>query len=346
MDLPSSLPVDHQPCWPFRPHPAVRHPDVQTLLARRLPAGLLDVRAIERPVLVDAGPDQSGYAPGQTVRLLGYYTPQCSEGAARGLVLLLHGWEGCSHSAYNLICTDALLRAGYDVFRLNLRDHGPGYHVDPHSLNRGVFMGTLIDEVECAVHQVAALAHDRPFFIVGASMGGNFALRLAGRHAHAPIHHLARVVAVDPAINPARTTDALDRHRLYLRYFRNRWLHSLRAKQRHFPDSYDFQPLAAIPSVRAMTEWLVSRYTEYATADDYFRAYAVTDATLAELATPVTIVTSRDDKVVPVVDFETLPAHPLLDLRLQPYGGHVGYVDILPFRHRMPCMLLTVLEDA
>ncbi len=175
--------------------------------------------------------------------------------------MILHGWEGCSHSNYNLILAQALVQAGYDVFRLNLRDHGPGLHVNSYSLNRGLFLGTLIAEAAAATQQVAALAGDRPFYITGASMGGNFALRLAVWHSTVqPIPNLRKVVAVCPALNPARATRAMDKMHGARLYFRRRWLRSLRAKEQLYPDLYDFRPVEAISSVYAMTDWMLQRY--------------------------------------------------------------------------------------
>ena len=193
------------------------------------------------------------------VRLLGYFTPQPSSEPSKGLVLCLHGWQGCSHTTYNLALTDVFLGAGYSVFRLNLRDHGPGLHVDPLALNTGVFLATLLDEVATAVHQVAEMAGDAPFYIMGPSMGGNFALRLAVRHRSEPFHNLEKVVAVNPAINPARSTDLIDSSPIFLKLFRRRWLGSLLAKQGLFPGLYDFSPVRKMVTLREMTDWLVKQ---------------------------------------------------------------------------------------
>ena len=136
-------------------------------------------------VLLDAGPDHTGFDPGRSVRLLGLYTPgRLGPGAGepRGLAMLLHGWEGDSHSAYNLSMGSALVRAGYDVLRLNMRDHGPTHH-----LNKGLFYATLIQEVHAAAKQVGLLAGRRPFFLIGASLGANFVVRMALRNVRNPI---------------------------------------------------------------------------------------------------------------------------------------------------------------
>ena len=44
-----------------------------------------------------------------------------------------------------------------------------------------------------------------------------------------------------------------------------------------------------------------------------------------------TIITSADDPVVPVADFRHLPGNRYLDLDIQPYGGHCGFLDPFPF---------------
>jgi len=180
---------DRAPKSPFQPRPFVRSATAQTLLAMIEPTGI-DIAADEQPLLLDAGQDYTGIAPERPVRLLGYFNASRIPGPGRGLVLILHGWEGCSHSNYNIILAQALVEAGYDTFRLNLRDHGPHIHANAHALNRGLFLGTLIEEVAAATHQVAVLAGDRAFYITGASMGGNFALRLALWHGRQPFANL------------------------------------------------------------------------------------------------------------------------------------------------------------
>jgi hypothetical protein len=339
------------PRTPFRPNPLVRSGSAQTVLAMVRPKGI-DVTADEQPLLLDAGYDYTGAAPDRPVRLHGYFNASRTPGAPRGLVMIMHGWEGCSHSNYNVILAQALVERGYAVFRLNLRDHGPGLHVDPYALNPGLFRATLIEEAAVATAQVARLAGDRPFFIVGASMGGNFALRLAKWHSeHTPFHNLQKVVAVCPAINPARATDALDRNPGTRRYFRRRWLRSLRAKRLVNPALPDLAAIERMPLVRDMTDWFIQQPTvasarRYHNADAYFAAYSVLGDALAQLTVRTTIITAKNDPVIPVVDFYSLTPHPLLDVQIHATGGHCGFIDAPPVRHRMADLILPELATA
>lgn len=334
--------TNHVPLTPFVPHRFVRGPRIQTF-ASSYPLQRLGTMLMgEQIVLLDAGDDYSGYD--KKVRLSGYFNQHASTGKSRGLVISLHGWEGGSHSAYNLIIGRRLLAEGYDLFRLNLRDHGPRLHVDPYALNRGLFYGTLIEEAHSAVQQVAAWANAMPVYLVGPSLGGNFVLRMAIRHAAHPIPNLHRVVAISPAINPSTTSDRIDAQYPFRRYFRDRWLRSVRTKQQLFPEVYDFAPLERLSHLRPMTEWLVRHYSYFSDAEDYFQSYAVLGDALAGLTVSTTIVTAADDPVISVEDFRELTPSPQLELKIEQFGGHVGFVDLWPLRYLLPEMILTELR--
>ncbi len=328
----------------FVPHPLIRSGTLQTVLSTfNLESAVAPVLANERPILLDSGRDILEVEPDRPVRLLAYYNQTVRE-ERRGLVLLLHGWQGCSHSNYNLMTATALLDAGYDVIRLNLRDHGPNLHVDAHALNTGVFLGTMIEEAAAAGRQAARMAGDRPFFIVGASLGGNFALRMAQAHGEEPFHNLQHVIAFSPALNPDRATRAIDEKLGYQLYFRRRWAYSLNRKQALFPELYDFSAVMNTPSIYEMTEILARESGLYDSAADYFSRYTLNGDAFEDLTVPTTIVTALDDAVIPAVDVYSLAPHPLLDIRIERYGGHVGWIDLFPFRHHLPQMLLSILD--
>ncbi|MCZ0937322.1 MAG: alpha/beta fold hydrolase, partial [Caldilineaceae bacterium] len=258
----------------YQPHRLLRDGNLQTILGRHIPQEAALVNEDEQIILFDAGPDRTDLDPGRAVKLLGFYTPHRIaanlQTNPKGLAMLVHGWEGDSHSAYNLILGSSLIRAGYDVVRMNMRDHGPTHH-----LNKGIFFATLIEEFHAATQQVGLLAAGRPFFIIGASLGGNFVVRMALRHAHSPIPNLRRAVAVNPVLNPRRTCILLDNHRLLRRYFRRRWLDSLLKKQKLFPELYDFTPLASVPTVWEISDFVTKSMSHYSGVEEYLDAYSV-----------------------------------------------------------------------
>ena len=111
---------------------------------------------------------------GDGIRLQGLYSQQ--PGASKGLAVLLHGWEGSVNSNYVLANGARLFASGFDVFRLNFRDHG-----DTHHLNHEIFHSCRLDEVVCALRDLQDRLETRHWFLAGYSLGGNFAMRVALR---------------------------------------------------------------------------------------------------------------------------------------------------------------------
>jgi predicted alpha/beta-fold hydrolase len=260
------------------------------------------------------------------IRLQGFYSPQ-SAGQAKGVVMLLHGWEGSANSAYILGTGRYLYNQGYSVFRVNYRDHG-----ETHHLNSGLFYAVLLEEVFQAVQQVAGYTPALPFTIVGFSLGGNFALRIARRCVQTPIANLAHVFSISPALNPEKSTSAIDNNPLLRKYFQQKWARSLIKKQALFPDLYDFKDVIALDSIAEMTEVMVQRYSDFNNSKDYFQGYAVLGNALRELTTPTTIITSQDDPIIPVEDFLNLKRNQLTSLIIHPYGGHNGFLETIAGR--------------
>jgi predicted alpha/beta-fold hydrolase len=261
--------------------------------------------------------------PVDDVRLQGFYSKR-SKGNVKGLVLLLHGWEGSVNSAYILGTGKFLYNNGYSVFRLNYRDHG-----DSHHLNRGLFYAVLLDEVFHAVRQVTEYEPGLPFYLAGFSMGGNFALRIARKCSDRPIENLNHVVSVSPVLDPEKSTYAIDDVPLLRHYFRKKWLRSLQKKQACFPDLYDFKEVFALDTIAEMTDLMLKRYSDYDSASVYFSKYAILEDTLINVPVPTTIITAKDDSIIPVEDFYELKLNSLTDLIIHPYGGHNGFLESL-----------------
>jgi predicted alpha/beta-fold hydrolase len=323
--------VQKNPNLTFRPHLLVRNRHLQTILTSIPETRGKVLHQTAREIMLPAGED---------IRLQGYYSPQ-AKNRAKGLVLLLHGWLGSANSNYVLTIGEYLYRQGYAIFRLNLRDHG-----DTHHLNVGPFRGDLLEETFAAAQEIAKMEASRPLHLVGASLGGNFALRLAWWHGQTPLPNLAHTVAICPVLDPYHATLTIDSGWwLYLSYFRSKWRQAMEKKQAAFPHRYDFSGEIAASSCLEMTEVFVRHHSPYPDARTYFKSYGVTSEMLASLQTPTTIIAAVDDPIIPISDFYALTdLSSYVQLHLQPYGGHVGFVDILPFRRWLGEAVLTVLE--
>lgn len=306
----------------YAPPRWLRNQHVQSVLAssplrrRRGARALAGLHAQTTAHLIDGG---------DGVRLQGLHSVLPGR-PARGLALLLHGWEGSTESSYMRMTAAKLLAAGFEVFRLNFRDHG-----DTHHLNEALFHSNRLDEVVHAAGDIARrfwpdASPERPLVAAGHSLGGNFALRLA-LHAPAAGVPLTRVAAVCPVLDPAHTMLQMENGMpLYLRYFEKKWRESLARKSKLFPDTHAIDDATLKLRMRELTEWLVLRHTDFATIDDYFDGYSIAGDRLAGLQVRADILMAADDPVIPVGDFHALQLPATASLEIARWGGHCGFL--------------------
>ena len=260
---------------------------VQTLLnsARFRNRGVGDFEASSEEKIIDAG---------EGVRLQGYLSEQQMSEPA-GLVILFHGWEGSANSAYMVSTGRFLYDRGFNVFRLNMRDHGESHH-----LNRGFFLGTLIDEAYGAVKEIIRLfGVGEKAGLAGFSMGANFCIRVAKRASDDNYGGLKHVFAVNPPVDPLDSTRRVDEVNYIRTYFLKKWKSSLALKQSLFPEMYDFSSILSLKGCVPMTERLLEQYTSFDSLEDYFGRYTLKEGFLNGITVPFTLLTSEDDPIIP-----------------------------------------------
>lgn len=239
----------------FYPPLPLRQADIQNLLSSLGLRGYLlkrqshEMEQRTRSCIVDGG---------KGVRLSGEVSIPSQ--ASSGLVILIHGWEGSSQSAYIVSAALSLFEAGFTVFRLNLRDHG-----DSHHLNEALFNSTLLDEVLNSIADIQTTWPHEKNFLAGYSLGGNFALRIA-LQCHQFAISLDQVAAICPVINPADTLHSLQNARFfYESYFTKKWRNSLLKKLEHYPHYNYRKDLMALKDLASMHDFFVPRFTDYST---------------------------------------------------------------------------------
>lgn len=300
----------------FAPRGWLKNPHLQSVLAssglrgfqarRRFPAFL----SAEHEILLDCG-------DGVTLSGVLALQPDSASGASRGLVVMIHGWEGSVHSSYLISTGGHLFSDGFDVFRLNLRDHG-----DTHNLNKELFHSCRLDEVLGAVQAILAQVPHRTAIIGGFSLGGNFALRVARAMPEA----FQFVFSVCPPLVPKRSLEAIEKAPwFYQAYFLRKWTASLRLKEKLFPGHFNFASWKGM-NLRALTEALILEHTEYQSFDSYLDGYCVGFDRLKNLNVPTLLIASVDDPVIPVDDFYTLERPDSMALEILERGGHCGFL--------------------
>jgi len=317
----------------FQPPLLLRNAHVQTLLASV--GRKSDVARRAAALVADSKPELITSSDGVILQAWINEPPSATVAGwhdAAPTIVMIHGWLGNADSSYVLSAATELLAAGFRVARLNLRDHG-----DTEHLNEGLFHSARTREVVDAARHLTAAAGGG---VLGFSLGGNFALRVA-RELRLP------TIAVCPAIDPANTMRAIDGGWIgYRWYFLRKWHRALRAKQAAFPQRYDFTPAFALRSVATLTDLFVRHHTDYQDTAAYLAGYTLTGSALE--GTRATIVMAQDDPIIPWRDFRALPGS--LEIVAAPWGGHCGFVEgaraaswldrfaVRFFRERLPQM--------
>jgi uncharacterized protein len=245
--------------------------------------------------------------------------------SVHGTLVLLHGLEGSSDSAYMRGTAEKAFAAGFNVVRLNQRNCGGTEHLTPtlyHSGRSGDFRAVLEELIE----------RDglREIFFAGWSMGGNLVLKMAGELGERAPKELRGVAAVNPCFDLAACVEALGRARnfVFSRHFVRRLKVRMRRKARLFGGLYSTEALGRVHSVRAFDELITARYCGFAGADDYYARSSAMHV-LEKIRVPTLMVAAQDDPFIPFATFEreAIRNNPNIRLVAPEFGGHCGFIS-------------------
>ena len=130
----------------------------------------------------------------------------------------------------------AALGGGLDIIRLNVRNCGGTEHLAPTLYHSG-----LTEDLRRVVEQLAP----EPLVIVGFSMGGNVALKLAGEWGGASPAHVRGVCGISVPIRLGVCARRLGewRNRIYEIRFLRELERTVQTKQRLMPELFQSLPL-------------------------------------------------------------------------------------------------------
>ncbi len=294
----------------FRPLPLLGNRHVQTVLALVLPGPSFDHPSRKVPVMLPDG-DQ----------LVLHDSVPASWHAGDPVALVIHGLGGSHRSSHVQRQASALLARGVRVVRVDLRTCGAGL-----ALARQIYTAGCSDDLRAAVEEVHNWAPESPITLVGQSLGGNVALKLAGEAADDPIPGLAGVVAVGPPIDLVACAELIAQpsNVVYEQFFVRNLLAHLHAHRRCFPEL----SLPQFPrrlSIRQFDNLFTAPTHGFADAFDYYR-HSSSLPLIPQISVPALIVTARDDPFIAVEPFERLRVPSHINVRIVDHGGHLGFL--------------------
>ncbi len=261
-------------------------------------------------------------APGARVLAHCHWQPRPWEHAT---IVLLHGLESSSAAHYMRGIAEKGYAAGFNAVRLNQRNCG-----GTEQLSEGLYHSGLTHDPEAVIRELVEVDGLPAFALVGYSLGGNLALKLAGEAGRTPPPYLRAVCAVSPTMDLAACVTALERpeNRFYQRHFVRNLKKRMRRKARAFPGRFPLEPLGAIRSIRAFDEAYTAPHHGFGGASDYYyRASAM--RVVERISVPTLIISAADDPFVPAAPFRhpAVAGNPHITVALTPRGGHCGFVE-------------------
>jgi hypothetical protein len=213
---------------------------------------------------------------------------------------------------------------GFNVVRLNMRNCGHTEHLTPTLYNSG-----LSGDLRAVVRELIERDRLTHIFLVGFSMSGNMALKLAGEDGDATPRELSGICAVSPSVDLSTCADAIEQRGnwLYQRSFIRSLRRRIRQKQRLYPDLYDASDLHLVRTVRDFDNRYTALDAGYRDAADYYeRASAL--PLVRHIRTPTLIIHAQDDPFIPFhpLRHPTVSENPYILLLAPSHGGHVGFV--------------------
>jgi len=234
-------------------------------------------------------------------------------------VLFLHGLGGCHRSKFLLRLTRRLLERCFRIYRMDLRGAGATM---PHCDR--LYTAACSEDVRTAFETIHQRNPTSPIFLVGFSLGGNIALKLAGEAAQNPVPGLAGVASVAAPIDLIRCSELISRCRLYDRFY-------VRNLMRHVELHTRSRPHLAPPkwprrmTLRLFDELYTAPRNSYADAIDYYQK-ASSLSLIPEIPTPSFLLTARDDPFVAWEPYTELPRRDDMTIHIASRGGHLGFL--------------------
>jgi predicted alpha/beta-fold hydrolase len=300
---------------PFIPHAALKNAHAQTLAGHFIPRRFKIIHARTESRYFDT-------APG--VRVLTHCSWQ-DDPASKPTLVLVHGMEGSTDSRYMLGTAEKALAAGSSVVRVNYRNCGGTEHLTPTLYHAG-----LTDDLRHIVSELIERDGLREIYLIGFSLGGNIALKLAGEYGVSIPREIRGVVGISASIDLAVCADAIELRGNII--YSTRFVMSLRDRLRRkaelFPERYDPSLLRGVWTIRKFDDAYVAPLCGFRDSADYYeRASAL--RVIDRVTVPTLLIHAKDDPFIPYSQMERseVASNSNIAVLAPDQGGHVGFIS-------------------
>ncbi len=240
----------------------------------------------------------------------------------RRLALLVHGLGGCHASPYLLRLAVRLREAGVATVRLDLRGCGAGVGLArwPNHAGRS-------DDLAAVVAWLARRWPKLPVTLIGFSLAGNMALKLAGEVGASPPGRLDSVISICAPIDLSACVRRLryGLNRFYDRYITRVLVRRLNANRRRNPRLVLPERLPRPRTLEAFDALYTAPVCGFADRSDYY-ARSSAARVVESISISGLVMAARDDPLISFRPYRRLRWPSCVDVWTTSHGGHMGYI--------------------
>jgi predicted alpha/beta-fold hydrolase len=238
-------------------------------------------------------------------------------GEPRAEVVLLHGLEGGGEAGYMRSMAWHALQSGFIAHRFHMRTCG-----GTERLCKTLYHAGLTSDLRAFLQEIQSESRDLPVILIGFSLGGNVALKLAGELGETDL--IQGVCAISTPIDLgacARRIGNRD-NALYERRFVSRMKQRLIGTGR-----YSEADFASARTLYDIDDVITAPSFGFRDADHYYSTQSAIQF-LDKIRVPGLLIQAKDDTFIPFEIFShpALTGNPNLHLLATEHGGHLGFI--------------------
>jgi uncharacterized protein len=284
----------------FKPFPFLKNPHLQTILPGFLFKG---ASPLSKPYLINL-------EDGDTLSCEVSTPPTWN--SSKKTVFLIHGLGGSHNSNYMIRLSRKTYRSQHRAVRINLRGCGSG-----KGLTKKPFHSGKADDILQVLQFFKKETPNSPFVLIGFSVGGNLALKLAGELGEEAQNLLLKTIAVCPPIDLAKSVSLLESpslkiyHKSYVKSLKNYGKKWIQGK--------------SISSIYEFDNQITSSLWDFQNAEDFYKKSS-SMFFIPHIKHTCHIIFAEDD---PLVHYQSIFEQEIPDcvrVWTSPHGGHMGFL--------------------
>lgn len=226
-------------------------------------------------------------------------------------LILIHGLGACHSASYMVRMARKSYAKGFKIVRVNLRGCGSG-----KGLSKLPYYAGASHDILQVLESCKNEAPDSDVTIVGFSLGGNIALKLAGELGERGKEYIKSCIAVCSPLDLQRTVQliGLKRHFFYEMYY----LKNLALQIRDWTKE-------RVHSIYELDQVMTAPLWGFKDADDYYQQCSSAQF-LPEIRCPAHLLFAEDDPFVELANLETLALPDSVNIWTTTHGGHMGFL--------------------